>query len=62
MLPFIMIIILKNNVLAECCSTLNFSACVLSVEMADDLAQTLILRQGFEFTQLYNQFLIIKYL
>jgi hypothetical protein len=57
-----MIMTLKNSVLAECCSTLNFSAHTLSVEMTDDLAQTLILRQGFEFTQLYNQFLIIKYL
>lgn len=54
--------ILKDSVLAECCSTLNFRAHTLSIAMADDFAQALILRQGFEFTQLYNQFLIIKYL
>lgn len=63
MLPFIMDnIIYKDNALAECCSALNFKEHTLSVTMADDFAQALLLRQGFEFTQLYNQFLIIKYL
>lgn len=61
LLPFI-IIINKNYVLTECCNAINFKGGQLSAEMDDDVAQLLILREGCEYTQLFNQFLIIKYL
>ncbi len=60
-LPFIMNI-LKNNVFIECCDAINFKSNELRIEMDDEFVKTSILSQGSEFTRLYNQYLLIKYL
>ncbi len=51
----------KNKILIECCRNLGYESCPISIEMDDDIVRKLILRCGFEYTKLYNQYLILKY-